>query len=239
MDALIALAKRASSPAFRRLAPRLAVLALAWMAMTGGVFSGGCNLFRPAVPEPPTLPPIIPNYRSPEKTLATMAVALAAKAQGSQVWLGAFGDSAAAGVPGFHQFFDPADVAVYQGSCQCTAPSDWNLGQEQSFYLALLNVRPSDSYAARFDSVAAQPDPPPNDDTHVLLHRYYHVIATSPDGNSSLVIAIGYADLYFTKDSGERWLITRWDDHVDPAVTANPVDPYQLSLGRRRLESVQ
>ena len=34
-----------------------------------------------------------------------------------------------------------------------------------------------------------------------------------------------------------KWLITHWADRVDSTVGVVPNDPYQLSLGRRRLES--
>jgi hypothetical protein len=238
MDAVRETRGRDARRALRRGAGRLALLALCWIVMTGGVFSGCKGLFTPAVPEAPTGPPLIPNYRSPELTLRTMKEALAAKARGSSAWLGAFADSSAPGVPGYHQFFDPTDLSVFGSSCGCQVPSDWSLTQEQTFYLQFLNVRPSDNYQAVFDSVADNPDPPPTDDTHAVLHRHYQLIATSPDGNSTLIIAIGYADLTLTK-VGDQWLITRWDDHVDPLVTANPIDPYQLTLGRRRLEASQ
>lgn len=206
--------------------------------MTGGVFSGCKGLFTPAIPprpDPGSIPP--PNYASPESTLKTMKNGLAAKAQGSGHWLGAFADSSAPGVPGYHQFFDPFDVDAFVTNCGCQAPSDWSLPQEQTFYFQFLGVRPGDTYGAVFDSVDSNPDPLPAS-TQAILHRHYLVIATSPDGNSTLIIAIGYADLTFAK-VGDRWLIRRWDDHVDPAVGVNPVDPYQLTLGRRRLESSQ
>jgi hypothetical protein len=207
--------------------------------MTGGVFSGCNGLFTPAVPEPPTGKPIVVDYHSPEATLNTMELGIAAKGQGASAWLGAFADSTRPeDGPGYHQFFDPADKAYFEGACQCEATSDWGISKEQSFYLSLLDVRPGDEYAALIDSMDTLPDQEPTD-TDAVVHRQYHVLANAPDGNSSLIIAVGFADLTFHKFPGNRWLITRWDDHVDPSVGVNPTDPYQLTLGRRRLESTR
>jgi hypothetical protein len=217
----------------------LAVLAIGWCMMTGGVFSGCRGLFTPAIPKPPTGPPIVVNYRTPEATLGTMRQGIAAKGQGASAWLGAFPDSLRPeDGPGYHQFFDSADKSFFEGACQCQAPPDWRTSQEQDFYLSLIDVRPGDEYRIDFVPDPTSPDPDPGD-TQVLLHRHYVLLANSPDGNSSLIIAIGFADLTFSKVVGDRWLITKWDDHVDPAVGVNPSDPYQLSLGRRRLESTR
>ena len=219
--------------------PRLALLALAWCTLTGGVFSGCRGLFTPAIPEPPTGRPIVPDYRSPEATLRTMALGIQAKGQGASAWLGAFADSTRPeDGPAYHQFFDPADLEFDQGTCGCEAPTDWRTSQEQEFYLEFLSVRPSDEYAAIFDSVETRPDPTAGD-TEAVLHRRYLVLATALDGNSTQVIAVGFADLTFTKVAAGRWLITRWEDHVDPDVGVNPSDPEQLTLGRRRLESTR
>ncbi|MBI3539674.1 MAG: hypothetical protein HY076_05325 [Candidatus Eisenbacteria bacterium] len=217
---------------------RLMLLAFCWAAMTGLSTRGCTGLFTPAKPETGGAPVVIPNYRTPEATLSTLTKALNAKANGSAAWLGAFSDSTGPGVPAYHQFFDLTDLTVFQSSCQCLAPTDWGVTQEQAFYLQFLNVRPSDTYSMSFEVVDSNPDQPPGD-TQAVLHRHYHVYATSPDQSSTQIIAIGYCDLILTAVSSDRWLVTRWDDHLDPAVGSNPVDPYQLSLGRRRLESSQ
>ncbi len=209
--------------------PRLALLALAWCTLTGGVFGGCRGLFTPVIPERPVGPPIILNYRSPEATLRTMAQGMQAKDLGAAAWVGAFGDSDGFG---FYHIFDPDDVRV----CDCLAPTAWRASQEQQFYLEFLKLSTSADYVAVFDSVDATPDPPPRDD-QAILYRRYRVLASEQDGNTS-VIAVGFADLTF-KFAADRWLITRWVDHVDPNVGVNPIDPEQLTLGRRRLEFAQ
>lgn len=224
--------------ALARALPRLGILAIAWFTLSGHALSGCRGLFTPAVPEAPTGPPIVLDFSSPEATLNTMINGIAAKGQGSSAWLGAFQDSTRPddGI-GYHQVFDPADLQLFVSSCGCEAPTDWRYAQEQVFFLEFLNVRPSDVYSAVFDSVETNPDPTPGD-AQAVLHRHYRVFASTPDNTSTSIIAIGYADLTFTKLSG-RWLITRWEDHVDPAVGVNPSDQDQLTLGRRRLESTR
>jgi hypothetical protein len=221
------------NPTTSRRLRRLTVLLIAWCATTGGVFSGCRGLFTPAIPEPPSGRPILANYRTPELTLQTMEQGIAAKAAGGAAWLGAFADSTRPEEgPAYHQVFDPADKAA----CQCTAPNDWRVPEEQNFFPSLLDVRPGDDYLAVFDSVEATPDYYPPGDTQAFLHRHYVIYANAPDGLSTLKIAVGYADLTFTRFLGpDRWLITRWEDHVDPEVT----DPDVLTLGRRRLESTR
>jgi hypothetical protein len=228
-----------SAPTLGHRCRRLALLAIGWCLMTSGVFSGCNGLFRPAVPEPPSGAPIVADYRSPEATLKTMELGIAAKGQGASAWLGAFADSTGPeDGPGYHQFFDPADKAFFEGACQCQATTDWGLSQEQNFYLSLLDVRPGDEYLALIDSVEATPDPEPTT-TEALVHRRYRLLAIAPAAEDTLIIAIGYADVRFYKFAGDRWLITRWDDHVDPTVGVNPSDPYLVTLGRRRLESTR
>ncbi len=215
----------------QRALPRLALLALVWCTLTGGVFSGCNGLFTPVTPERPTTAPVIPNYRSPELTLRTMAEGIQAKGLGTDAWVGAFADSnGPADGPGFHLIFDADDVRV----CDCPAPTIWRASDERQFYLEFMNLSVSAAYVAVFDSVDATPDPQPTD-TQALLYRRYRVLASEEDGNTS-IIAVGFADLTFTKISTDRWLITRWVDHVDPDVGVNPIDSEQKTLGRRRLE---
>lgn len=216
----------------RRTLPRVALLVLTWCTLTGGVFSGCNGLFTPVTPEPPTSPPIIPDYGDAEATLATMVAAIQAKAQGADAWVGAFADSIAEGAgPGFHIRFDADDVLV----CDCPVPTTWRRADERQFYLEFMQLSPSATYGAIFLPVNDQPDPTPTSDTEVLFHRDYEVIANEESGIQS-TIAIGRADLTFTKVSGDRWLLTRWVDHVNEIVGPNPTDPEQKTLGRRRLE---
>ena len=213
--------------------PRLALLALAWCALTGGVFSGCRGLFTPAIPEPPKGAPIVLNYRSPESTLVTMARGMQAKADGAAAWLGAFADSSRPeDGPGYHQFFDLADVV----GCACDAPSDWGRKDEEEFYLYFLDtVHPSDDFVVYFDPYEHESDPVPTE-TVVILNRRYRVVALGLD-ETATVIAIGWGRIQFEKIAADRWLITRWHDHIDPDLVIPPGDLEQLTFGRRRLES--
>lgn len=209
---------------------RLGLLALVWATLTGGVFSGCSGLFTPATPERPTTAPVIPNYSSAEATLTTMVEAIQAKDQGTDAWVGAFADSIAeAGGPHFHIIFDTNDVIV----CDCPAPTIWRRTDERQFYLEFMQLSLSATYGAIFTEVADDPDLTPPTDSEVLIHRNYRVLATEESGNTS-VIAIGRADLTFRKVSADRWLITRWVDHMSDQ--ADPNEAEQKTLGRRRLE---
>lgn len=215
---------------------RLALLALAWCTITGGVFGGCRGLFTPAIPEPPRGQPIIPNYRDPEATLRTMEKAMQAKGDGAAAWLGAFADpSRPEDGPAYLQLFDPADLAFFQGACTCEVPTSSGFRQEELFYHGFLNELPSDTRVAFFDSVVTAPPDPQPTDTEALLYRSYRVEATAQDG-STRIIAVGFANLTFTKNAAGNWLITRWNDHFDPAVGVDPSDQMHVTLGRRRLE---
>jgi hypothetical protein len=219
-----------------RRAPRhrlrtLILFAIGWGAVTGGVFSGCRGLFTPAVPEPPSGNPIQNNYATLEETLATMRLGISAKGPGQAAWLGAFDPAT------FHQEFDDRDLTSFKNACRCPGPDDWAFQQEQLFYVPFTQVRPGDSYSLALDPVDWNPDPPPTS-TSAFIHRHYRVAAHSPNGSDSLIIAIGTADLTFVLSDG-KWLITHWADRLDSTVGPNPTDPYQLSFGRRRLESTQ
>jgi hypothetical protein len=198
----------------------------------------GCRgLFTPAVPEPPIVVPFVPNYSAPLSTLTTMENAMRAKALGQTAWLDAFAsDSTGPGTPAYHHFVDPVDEAAFAGSCGgCGVPTTWDRSREQAFFLYFLGVRPSDNYLMSFRSVPERPDPEAGEET-VTLYREYLVVATSPDETSTLIIARGSADITFTRIAGS-WVITVWSDHLDPDVGPFPVNPYELSLGRLRLEA--
>lgn len=97
-----------------------------------------------------------------------------------------------------------------------------------------MQLSPSAKYGAVFTEDPDDPDPAPTTDPQRIFHRYYRVIATEENDNTS-TIAIGRVDLTFTKVSGDRWLITRWVDQVSD-IGRDPNDPEQKTLGRRRLE---
>lgn len=219
---------------------RIAVLALCWFTLTSGVFSGCNGLFTPAVPEPPTGNPIVANYRSPEAALQTMALGIAAKAEGRAAYLGAFADSTSpSDSAGYHQVFDPTVVDFWKQTSGRTPPSDWDFSLEQSFFLKFVaTIYPGHEFIAIFElGDRPDPDPVPTEPNRVELYRRYTVFAVSPADNSTSIIAIGLANLTFRRFPGERWLITRWEDRLDPAVGAIPAEQDQLTLGRRRLDS--
>lgn len=197
----------------------------------------GCDLFRPAEPEPPAAGTgFVPDYSQPDSSLATIARALADKGLtiGSVAYAGAFAESVTAGaVAGFHHLFWPEDAASFS-QAGGTVPSDWGFSLEQTFYSRFVRLRP-DAYR-----MAWMVDPPNPDDIGAdvaTIHRHYLVTSHSSDGTQTSVLAIGYADLRLLRFSDGAWRIVRWDDRRDPG--ADPSDPEQITLGRRRLNTTR
>lgn len=206
----------------------LAVLALAWLTSTGAV--GACNLFRPAVPEAGGVGRIVPtNYRDPDATLATLALAIEDKGRGNgqSVYLGGLADSTTDG-RAFHAFFDPAVLSRFQPG---QIPPDWNLTYERNFYSNFARFRTGEYGVHWFPD---DPNPDQFEFDTATLHRKYEIYERI-DGGDSLLIAIGFADLYFISHSGD-WVIARWQDRVDPTRGANPRNPDEVAYGFRRLE---
>ena len=219
----------------RRVAGRLAVLGLSWLALTGGVFSGCRGLFTPSVPEPPSGPPLVVNYNTVTATLNTMAAGIARKSQdGSAAYLGGFADGSVAGSPTYSQTFDPGVIQRCSQTAGCSVPV-WDYQEEIGFYSYLIGIKPTYSYTLLWQVDVAHPDPP-SDGVTAEIHRHYQVITLAPDGITAVQIAIGYADMVFTKIAS-KWVITQWADRVDPLIGVYPTNLEQLSLGARRLES--
>jgi hypothetical protein len=203
------------------------LLASAWIASSGAA----CSLFRPATPEPPSGSAIVPDYRTIDATLETMALGIEDKARtnGLTAYVGALADTNA-DQRAFHAFFDPLTLSRYVG----TVPQDWNRAlEEQKFYPSFvrLPVAAAADYAMEWNTDLSAGNDDITDAT-ALLHRHYRVIATVADGTPDTV-ASGFADLYLVKSSANRWALVRWDDREDP----NPPGPDALSFGQRRLES--
>jgi hypothetical protein len=203
--------------------------------MASGMPLAGCvNIFRPGEPQ---LPPgsggtqIPLRYSSPTVTLTTLTTAISAKGSGNAraAYLGAFANTTTDGVT-FSATFDPAVVAQRLASGH-TVPT-WTLELEGNFYRDFVLLR-SAAYDMRWsDHPTAGSDEVGDDDA--TLHRRYEVFVLDDAGNSLGRIAVGLVDLTFRKADG-RWVIVRWEDHVDPA--ADPGNTDEISLGERRLET--
>jgi hypothetical protein len=204
------------------------LLALIWCAGTGAF--GGCNLFRPAVPEQGGTGQIVaPNYTDPDSLLETMARGMENKAQsnGLDAYIGAFSTSASGGV----DFAATFDQAVLNARNE-TAPA-WGVEEERRFYSGFVQNLRSQPFDMQWS-----PDPTQNDfieTTHVILHRRYQVYALPQEGDAER-IAVGYADLDMVLN-GTRWFLTRWTDHVDPTVGVSPQNQEDQSFSARRLDN--
>jgi hypothetical protein len=207
----------------------------ALLALLLAVAAGGCNYFRAAQPEAPTAQPFTPSYISPEATLQTMVDALADKAVtiGLTAYLGALAESTTTSTPGFHQLFWPTDAAAWESSNH-TVPPDWNLSLERNFYIFFVKLR-SDNYELEWAEDEDLADDQTADIAH--LHRHYRIRTLAvEDGSVTSTLAIGFADLTLVRFD-DAWKITLWADRIDP--NADPNDPEQMTLGRRRLNTTQ
>jgi len=178
----------------------------------------GCDLFKPATPEPPTSNVLLTNFTDPDSVLATVRRAIEAKGQANstEAYALAFADSVRSdgvtpldGIE-FHAFVSaeirarfPADFTVI----------DWTSDREQLFYSQLIRVSNA-PYTMRWTRDDAHPDEQPSED-HVILHRKYLVQTATAD---SIAVAQGIADLYLSllPSGSTRWVIYRWDDRVNP-----------------------
>ena len=114
-------------------------------------------------------------------------------------------------------------------------PDDWDLDHEETqFYPAFIALR-ADTYDMEWLPDEQHPLDETIDSDHVILHRQYEVHSVS--STESLLIAIGYADLYFTRISASRWALTRWQDRVDPAIGVNPSNEMWRTFGYWRLNA--
>jgi hypothetical protein len=71
----------------------------------------------------------------------------------------------------------------------------------------------------------------------MILHRRYEVYALQQSPADTLLITVGFADLYFAKISPSRWALYRWEDRVDPRVGAQPANEDHRTFGYRRLNA--
>ena len=207
---------------------------LGCLLVTAIVACGGCDYFRPAVPETSTLGSgIIPNYRQPDSTLTTLARGIQDKGRtnGLAAYIGGFADSTNDGRE-FHAFFDPATVNRMQQR-GISPPDDWNRGhEEQDFYPRFVTLSTVPAEAEYL--VTWIKDPTPGEDDYgsetATLYREYRVYGIL--GGETQHIARGFASLYFVKVSS-KWLLVRWDDRE---ATNADLASGELCWGQRRLE---
>jgi len=221
MAALIGTLRRAAGPL-------VAVCALA--------LAGCANPFEPATPEPPDENGVVQDYSTPAKLLATLIAAIENKGpSGRLAWADAMADSTGPGTRAFYAFHDPLVLSAWRLSSPVAPPEPWDLELEKRFYDRFIALYDGEYVMAMDSSSTAPNDVIDESAGTALLHRKYYV-ATTISG-SDLVIAIGEADLYMVKYDG-RWFVIRWEDRLDPLIGVDPVEPDNVTLGWRRLESV-
>jgi len=203
----------------------------------GSALLTGClELFKPAQPTPPVVSGgsmlVTRDYSDPDRTLHTMALAMANKNQGNgaDAWVGAFADPATDAGATVEFVFD---AAVLQAAG--LQDPDWNLVSESRFY-SFMCVYRTQPYYLEWTSW----DPGGDDDTNVAdgtayRPRKYRLYTVDENGNTSGLVAIGVARLYFERTTTSRWAVIRWIDTIAPDADPNNVD--QECFSKRRLSS--
>lgn len=198
---------------------------------------GGCDYFRPAKPEPPGEIFFTPDYSSVEATLQTISDAVGDKARtiGLTAYAGAFAESTTTSTPGFHAFFSDQDENVWIGSGH-SLPADWNLPLERNFYIRFVGLR-GDTYQLEWGPDDENPDIDQGPDVKIVSRHYVVRTLSETDQSVTSTLAIGFAELTFVRGEDSNWRIRLWRDRIDP--NADPNDPEQITLGRRRLNTTQ
>ncbi len=184
---------------------------------------GGCGLFQLTAPVPPqgggTV--VIGDYSTPEKCIYYMALGLTRKDDvGRDLYVGALADS-------FYATFDPVVLNAVQG----VKPDVWDYELESRFYSTLIAL-----YTETYEFTWGPDEQNPHDDYDTkgdswkILHRHYRLRTCGE--RDTLIKAIGYADLTF-RYVAPRWVLTRWQDRLDPAIG---YDPLERTMGGIRLE---
>ena len=215
--------------------PRRRTLGAGLAGLLALLLLAGCDMFRPALPEIGGKgPSVIANYSSPDSCLHYMKLGIEAKAKGQELYIGALADTSVDKLAGFRAWFDPAVERLFT-----FRPEAWLLADERDFFNRFI-VKSSYPYVMQWqrDTLITDDRADRGGGTYAVLHRRYQVFSIEPtqQGEVSLLIAVGYADLYFIRISPSRWALRRWDDRVDPLVGAQPQDPLQQSFGYRRLD---
>jgi hypothetical protein len=216
---------------------RLLLLGLPLLAMS-------CvNPFTPAEPEPPDSSGVIEDYSTTDRLLFTMQLALASKtAGGTNAWLHAFAESTVATDNAYRAFYDPGVKASWLSDPRNTAPEPWDLRLERNLPTELSKVLLTYEFSfewARdpFSPIDEDPGASTTIPPTVLFHRHYTLKATSPDGQLTDTLAIGYADLSLQR-TARGWSIFRWEDRVDPVIGVLPASPDQHTMSWHRLNSL-
>ncbi len=177
------------------------------------LLAGGCNLFRPADPEPPAGGDVfIPDYSDPARVLTTLARALELKSE-QAAYADGLADSIYSADQPFSARHDPADIAeVPPGT---PIPSRWDKNRERVFYSRVVVQRDTTLFMlfqftpGLTDSLGANQQ---------VLYRTYTMFVGAAAGDT---IARGRADLRFVKLAGQGWRLLHWVDRRDPSTNPN------------------
>jgi hypothetical protein len=214
------------------------------LAMGTTLLAGCNNPFSPAKAQPPVTDSgaiVVPtDYATREGTFTTIAQAISAKGEGNgqAAYIGAFADTTSDGF-GFTVEFDPSVITDRQQAGK--AIPRWTRPLEAAFYRYLFTPAASPAPEAEYSLDWSSEGSDDIDETAGIatLYRIYDVKALRDDG-TTLQAAYGHATLTMRRTAAtSRWVITHWEDHVDPRYGADPPGDQSgfRSFSRIRIDS--
>jgi hypothetical protein len=184
----------------------------------------GCDLFRPATPDPPAGGNgFVPNYSSVEAALATLSRAIELRNR-QDAYMDGFAHSSTDPNLSYRALTDPADIAELPAGTQIPDPWDYDL--ERTFYSHIVQVPIDTVFFMRLEKTLT--DSLGLDQSRV--HRFYTLYSGFATGDTA---ARGIADIRFIR-VGQEWRVLLWIDRRDPA--ANPT---VHTFGWNRIVSAQ
>jgi hypothetical protein len=200
------------------------------------------NLLGPNKAEPPSTDEgsytVTVDFASPEGVLATVADAIRARGRpgnGAAAYISSFANPDD-GIP-FTVTFDP-DVVVNRQNAGKRWPDPWLRTHESQFYTHLVSLKANDEYSMLWTNYAGAPaDEVDESDNVVTLHRQYRVQGLEADDVTEDPIAFGRATLVLQQASPNRWLITSWQDTIDPTAGPDPSEAGDRSFSRLRIDT--
>lgn len=192
-------------------ARRLLVGAALWWCCVGA----GCDLFKPAVPEPPSGQALVGDYSEPDSTLDSMARAIRAKGStpgAPDTYRAALANPLLDG-RGFDAQFDPITVATYESGGQ-RAPLPWNYASEVSFYDNFASQNGQLAYDMQW-SLYPQGGAQDSTADSVKVYRTYQVFMKLANGKID-TLGYGHATLRLVR-SNSKWVLVQWIDLEDAA----------------------
>jgi hypothetical protein len=202
---------------------------LALAALTGCI-----GLFEPAKPDPPLsnncASDFVADGSSPTTLLKTLTSAMKLRARGRCGYIAVFADSVTDRLP--YEATFPGEIVAERERLHLPVPT-WRRTHELAFYDDFVEITSGAidlKWTVYQESGSDSRDEATGDST---LHRRY-VVTTS---GGAQTLAAGVAHLRFRHLLSGHWVLTLWDDEIDPLQPGTDSERLDLTISQRRLEA--